>query len=55
MFFNAKLEREDTFKQTFGDESVQHNSDDKGDRIVNFATSNNLVNSTMFLHIHKYT
>jgi hypothetical protein len=48
--FNAKLERDDIFKQTFGNESLQHSSDDKGDRIVKFATSNNLVNSTMFLH-----
>ena len=38
--------------------SVQQDSKDNGVRIVNFATSKNLVlKSTMFLHqdIHKYT
>jgi len=48
--FNAKLGRQDIFKLTSG------NSYDHGARIVNNATSNNLVvMSKIFLHqnIHK--
>jgi hypothetical protein len=50
--------RKDTFKPTIGNESSHEISNDKGVRVVNFATSKNLVvNSTMFPHrnIHKYT
>jgi len=46
------------FKLTFGIESLHQNSNDNGVRIVNFATSINLVvKSTMFQHrnIRKYT
>jgi hypothetical protein len=56
--FNAKLGREDTFKPTIGNESLHEDGNYNGVRVVNFATSKNLVvNSTMFLHrnIHKYT
>jgi len=56
--FNAKVERENTFKPTTGNESLHQNSNDNGVRIVNFATSKNLVvKSTMFPYrnIHKYT
>jgi hypothetical protein len=56
--FNPKVEREDTFKPTIGNESLHQDSKDNGVRVVNFATSNNLVvKSTMFPHrnIHKYT
>jgi endonuclease/exonuclease/phosphatase family metal-dependent hydrolase len=56
--FNAKGGREDTFKPTTGNESLHQDSNDSGVRVVNFATSKNLVvNSTMFPHrnIHKYT
>jgi endonuclease/exonuclease/phosphatase family metal-dependent hydrolase len=56
--FNAKLGREDTFKPTIGNESLHEDSNDNGVRVVNFATSKNLVvKSTMFPHrnIHKYT
>ena len=56
--FNAKMGRENIFKQTFGNNSLHKNSNDNGVRIVNFATSNILVvKSTMFSHrnIHKYT
>jgi hypothetical protein len=56
--FNAKVGREDTFKPTNGNESLHETSNDNGVRVVNFATSKNLVvKSTMFLHrkIHKYT
>jgi hypothetical protein len=56
--FNAELGREDTLKPTIGNESLHQDSNDNGVRVVNFATSKNLVvNSTMFLHrnIHTYT
>jgi exonuclease III len=41
--FNAKLGREDIFKPTIGNESLHENSNDNGVRVVNFATSKNLV------------
>ena len=50
--------RENIFKPTIGKESLHQVSNDNGARIVNFATSKNLVvKSTMFPHrsIHKYT
>ena len=55
--FNAKVGREIIFKPTIGQESLHQDSNDNGVRIVNFATSKNLVKSTMFPHrnIHKYT
>jgi hypothetical protein len=55
--FNAKVGREDIFKPTIGNESSHEISNDNGVRVVNFATSKNLVvKSTMFPHrsIHKY-
>jgi hypothetical protein len=56
--FNAKVGREDIFKPTVGNESLHETSNDNRVRVVNFATSKNLVvKSTMFPHrkIHKYT
>jgi hypothetical protein len=56
--FNAKGGRENIFKPTIGNHSLHENSNDSGVRVVNFATSKNLVvKSTMFPHckIHKYT
>jgi hypothetical protein len=56
--FNAKLERNDTFKPTIGSESLHEDSNDNGVRVENFATSKDLfVKSTMFPHrnIKKYT
>jgi hypothetical protein len=56
--FNAKVGREDIFKQTIGNESLHEISNDNEIRLVNFATSKNLrVKSIMFPHsnIHKYT
>ena len=53
--FNANVGRENIFK---GQESLHQDSNDNGVRLVNFATSKNLVvKSTMFPHrnIHKYT
>jgi endonuclease/exonuclease/phosphatase family metal-dependent hydrolase len=56
--FNAKVGREDIFKPTIGNASSHEISTDNGVRVVNFATSKNLVvKRTMFPHrsIHKYT
>ena len=56
--FNAKVGREIIFKPTIGQERLHQDSNDNGVRLVNFATSKNLVvKSTMFLHrnIHNYT
>ena len=56
--FNAKVGRESIFKPTTGQESLHQDSNDNGVRLVNFATSKNLVvKSTMFSHrnIHNYT
>jgi len=55
---NAKVGRENIFKQTLRNESLHQDSNDNDVRIVKFATSKNLVvESTMFLrrNIHKYT
>jgi hypothetical protein len=41
--FNAKVGRENIFKPTIGKESLHQDSNDNGVRIVNFATSKNLV------------
>ena len=49
--FNAKVGRENIFKPTVGNESLHHDSYYKSVRIINFATSKNLVDkSPMFLH-----
>ena len=56
--FNAKVGRENIFKPTIGNESLLQDSNDNGVRIVNFATSKNVVvKSAMFSHrhIHKCT
>jgi len=46
--FNAKVGRENIYKPTIGNESLHQDSNDNGVRIVNFATSKNLVvKSTM--------
>jgi hypothetical protein len=47
--FNAKMGRDNVSKQTIGNESLPNDSNNSGVRIVNFATSINLVvTSTMF-------
>ena len=47
--FNAKVGRESIFKPTIWNESLHQNSNDNGVRLVNFATSKNLVvKSTIF-------
>ena len=49
--FNAKVQRENIFKQTIRNESPHQDSNDNGVRIVNIATSKNVVvKITMFLH-----
>jgi hypothetical protein len=49
--FNAKLGREDIFKPTIGTERLHQDNNDNCVRIVNFATSKNLVlKSKMFPH-----
>jgi len=56
--FNAKVGGGILFKPTIGQESLHPDSNDNGVRLVNFATSKNLVvKSTMFprRNIHKYT
>jgi exonuclease III len=56
--FNAKVRREDIFKPVIGSESLHEASNDNRVRVVNFATSKNLiVKSTTFSHrdIHKHT
>ena len=41
--FNAKVGRENIFKLTVQNESLYHDSNDNGVRIVHFTTSRNLV------------
>jgi hypothetical protein len=56
--FNSKVGRENIFKPMIGNESLHEISNDSGVRVLNFATSKNLVvKSTMFPHrkIHKHT
>jgi endonuclease/exonuclease/phosphatase family metal-dependent hydrolase len=55
--FNAKVGRKDIFKPVIGNESLHEASNDNRVRVVNFATSKNLiVKSTTFPHrdIHKH-
>jgi endonuclease/exonuclease/phosphatase family metal-dependent hydrolase len=56
--FNAKEGREDIFKLTIGNENLHEICTDIGVKVVNFATSKNLiVKNMMFSHckIRKYT
>ena len=56
--FNAKVGRENIFKPTTENESLQQYSNDNGDRLANSATTKNLVvKSTRFPYrdINKYT
>jgi len=49
--FNAKVGRENILKLTIGNDSLHQDSNDNGGRIVNFATSKNLIVKSMtFLH-----
>jgi hypothetical protein len=56
--FNAKVGREDIFKLTIGNESLHEISNNNGVRVVNSATSKNLIiKSTTFSYrdTHKHT
>jgi hypothetical protein len=56
--FNVKAGRENIFKPKIGNESLHEISNDNGVRVVNFATSKNLVlkRTTFPYHkIHKHT
>jgi hypothetical protein len=56
--FSANVGSEDIFKPTIENESLPEISNDKGDRVINFATCKNLITkSAMFQHrnIHKFT
>jgi len=47
--FNAKVRRENIFKPTTENGSLHQDSNDKGIRLVNYATKKNpVVKSTMF-------
>jgi exonuclease III len=41
--FNAKMSRKDIFKPTIGNECLHEISNDNGVRLVNFATSKNII------------
>jgi len=47
--FSAKVERENIIKLTIENESLYQDSNNNGVRIVNFATSKNLVVKNMML------
>jgi exonuclease III len=55
--FSAKVGREDIFKPVIGNETLREASIDNGVRVVNFATSKNLIVKNTFPHrdIHKHT
>jgi len=56
--FNAKARRENILKPIIWNDNLHQDTNDNGVRIVNFATSKNLVvKGTVFPHrnIHKYT
>jgi endonuclease/exonuclease/phosphatase family metal-dependent hydrolase len=56
--FNAKVGKEHVFKPTIGSESSHEISSDNGVRVVNFATSINLIVKTTtspHRNIHEYT
>jgi hypothetical protein len=49
--FNAKIGREDIFKQNIGNESLHELSTENGVRVVNFATSKTLLSKVRCFHI----
>ena len=54
--FNAKVGRENIFKPTIRNESLHQDSNDNGVRILNFATSKNLVvKCKMYPHRNIHT
>jgi hypothetical protein len=56
--FNTKVGNEVIFKPTNGNESLHEISNDNGVRVVNFATTKNLIVKSMmfpYRNIHKFT
>jgi hypothetical protein len=55
--FSAKVGREDFLKPIIGNDSLHEASNDIGVRVVNFATSKNLIATSTFPHcdIHQHT
>jgi hypothetical protein len=56
--FNTTVDREDIFKPTIGNKSLHESSNDNGVRVVNFATSKNLIVKNMMFPYsknHKFT
>jgi hypothetical protein len=52
--FNAKMGRENFLNPTIGNESIHQNSNDNSVRIVNFATSKNLVVKSTIFHTKTF-
>jgi hypothetical protein len=52
--FNAKVGREEIFKQTIGNESLHEISNDNGVRVVNFATCKNTLLKVQSFHIATF-
>jgi hypothetical protein len=52
--FNAKVGREDIFKPISGNESLHEANNDKEVRVVNFATSKNLIVKSPTFHTATY-
>jgi hypothetical protein len=52
--FNAKVGREDIFKPIIGNESLHEASNDNGIRVVNFATSKNLIVKSQHSHTETF-
>jgi hypothetical protein len=46
--FYAKIGRKDIFKPIIGNESLHEDSNDNGVRVINFATSKNLIFKSTF-------
>jgi hypothetical protein len=51
---SAKVGREDIFKPKIGNESLHELSNDNGVRVVNFATSKNLIVKSKTIHITTF-
>jgi exonuclease III len=52
--FNAKVERGDILKPVIGNESLNEASNDNGVRVVNFATSKNLIVKSTYISTPRH-
>jgi hypothetical protein len=52
-YFNAQVGKDDIFKPIIGNESLYEASNDNGVRVVNFATSKNLIVKSTTLPHHN--